>query len=75
MAKSGGEEVRRCISLYFTQLQNVHPLITGEDLKKMNIPPGPVYRELLEAVLKARLDGRVASREDELNFVRRNIKM
>ena len=73
MAKTGSEEVRKCISLYFTQLQNIHCLITGHDLKRLKVPPGPQYRNLLDQVLKARLDGNVASREDELELVRQKL--
>jgi len=71
MARSGKEEVRRHISTYFTQLSSVHALITGNDLKKLGIPKGPVYRTILDQVLDARLDGLVSSREEEIELVTR----
>lgn len=71
MAKTGDESVKKFISLYFTQLQNIHCLITGDDLKELGLPPGPRYREILDKVLIARLDGEVATREDELRLVRK----
>ena len=70
MAKSGNPEIKRCISLYFTKLHSIHTLIGGEDLKELGIKPGPLYRELLDAVLSARMNGKVSSKEDEIELVR-----
>jgi tRNA nucleotidyltransferase (CCA-adding enzyme) len=70
MARTGNEEVKRVISLYFTQLQNVRCLITGDDLKKLGVSEGPRYRQILDAVLDARLNGVAGTREDELKVAR-----
>jgi tRNA nucleotidyltransferase (CCA-adding enzyme) len=69
MAKSHNSEVKRYISLYFTRLHGVRTQIGGEDLKQLGVERGPRFRELLDAVLSAKLNGRVTSREDELNMV------
>lgn len=69
MAGAGRPEIRRHISTYFTQLSGMKSFINGNDLKKMGIPMGPVYRVLLDKVLDARLDGLVSSRDDELAMV------
>lgn len=53
------------IELYRTQWKNVVPELTGEDLKRMGIPPGPRYREVLQRLQDARLDGAVSNREQE----------
>jgi tRNA nucleotidyltransferase/poly(A) polymerase len=45
---------------------NPPPLITGEDLKQLGIPPGAVYRPILEAVRDAQLEKRITSREEAL---------
>lgn len=73
MARSNREEIRRQISTYFTHLSTVHTAITGNDLKMLGIPKGPVYRDILDRVLDARLDGSVSSREDELMLVKKLI--
>jgi tRNA nucleotidyltransferase (CCA-adding enzyme) len=70
MAKSRNQELKRLISLYFTKLQALRTAIGGEDLKALGIKPGPRYRELLDAVLNARLNGLVASKEDEIELLR-----
>ena len=69
MAKTGSGEVKKFISLYFTQLQNVHLQISGDDLKRLGVPVGPRFRELLDEVLSARINNLVQSREDELRLV------
>ena len=45
------------------------PLITGEDLKKLGIKPGPFYTEILKAILKEKLEERLLSKDDEIKFV------
>ena len=70
MSKNSNSEIKRYISLYFTKLQGVHSLIGGEDLKQLGVEQGPRYRELLDLVLSAKLNGRVVSREDEIDLVK-----
>ncbi len=70
MSRAHREEIRRCISLYVTTLQDVHCLITGDDLLAMGIAPGPVYRTILDLLLAEQLDGELTSREDELRRAR-----
>jgi tRNA nucleotidyltransferase (CCA-adding enzyme) len=36
----------------------------------MGLEPGPVYREILQAVLDAKLNGQIKTRSDELDFVK-----
>jgi tRNA nucleotidyltransferase (CCA-adding enzyme) len=74
MAKSGNEEVKKSISLYFTQLQNIRTHITGEDLKQMGVPPGIKFRKILDGVLSARLNRQVESRDEELALARKLLK-
>ena len=47
------------------------PLITGEDLIAQGHAPGPRFREILNAVEDAQLEGRLPSRDAALEFVRR----
>jgi tRNA nucleotidyltransferase (CCA-adding enzyme) len=74
MAKTHNERVKRSISHYFTNLRYVKSSIRGKDLLKMGIPPGPIYRRILQGVLDARLNGEVKSERDELTFVENYIK-
>ena len=71
MARTSQDLVRQWISHYITHLRDAQPLFTGHDLETMGFQPGPVYREILDALLYARLDGRVVSVEDEREFVQK----
>jgi poly(A) polymerase len=47
------------------------PLVTGDHLIAAGYVPGPRFREILEAVEDAQLEGRLLSRDTALEFVRR----
>jgi len=71
MAKSRQEPSRRAISLFFTHLKHMKPEIRGRDLVALGYPAGPMIREMLEALLEARLNEQVATRGEELDLIRR----
>jgi poly(A) polymerase len=60
--------------LHDTPPEQVRPqrLITGDDLSQMGLRPGPQFKEILESVEEAQLDGRLNKREEALSFVRNN---
>jgi tRNA nucleotidyltransferase (CCA-adding enzyme) len=70
MAKAKKDAPRKYISLYLTRLRDVRVTVTGEDLKKMGIPPGPRYKDILAGLLDAKLDGAVSTPEDEVAYVK-----
>ncbi len=47
------------------------PLITGRDLIEAGYEPGPRFKEVMTAVEDAQLEGRLTSREEAMEFVRR----
>ena len=46
------------------------PLVNGDDLIEMGYPPGPRFKEILQAVETAQLEGQLGSREAALEFVK-----
>ena len=40
---------------------------------EMGLEPGPIFRDILQATLDARLNGQVKTRKDELEFARDRI--
>ena len=46
------------------------PLVTGHDLIAMGLKPGPRFKEILDNVRDAQLEGRIASRDEGLNLLR-----
>lgn len=70
MARLEHEEIRSWISLFVTRMRDLKPVLGGNDLRALGVPPGPRYRDILQQLLLARLDGKVADREQETNYVR-----
>ena len=70
MASAKKKDVIRMLSNYHSRLKRLKTHITGKDLKKLNIPPGPAYTNILVSVLNARLDNIIETKEDEINFVK-----
>jgi tRNA nucleotidyltransferase (CCA-adding enzyme) len=66
------EEVRRQIVRFQTELRFMTPLIDGAYLKKeFRLPPGPIYKTIIEALRQARLDGQVTTLAEERALVER----
>lgn len=56
--------VRKHIQV-FLRLRYIKPALTGNDLKKMGIAPGPRLKAILEQLHAARLDGEITSKKEE----------
>jgi hypothetical protein len=48
------------------------PLITGDDLIGMGFMPGPAFKEILTRVETEQLEGRLLTRGDARDFVKRH---
>ena len=69
MASTQLKRVKRAISNYVTNLRDVTIAVNGKDLMERGLKPGPVYREIMSAVMQARLNNRLETRRDELQFI------
>ena len=72
MAKTSLQSIKKAISNYITRLRFTGALLTGDDLKKMGLTPGKVYKQAFQSLLKARLDGKIKTRDDEINFIKQH---
>jgi tRNA nucleotidyltransferase (CCA-adding enzyme) len=66
---SDSPTARQHIHLFLDKLRYVKPSLTGEDLKRIGIAPGPQIKEILNLLHEARLDGKVTSKQDEVELV------
>ena len=57
------------IARYLAEIRRVTPLLNGADLRALGVAPGPMLGRLLADLRAARIDGLVASRDDELAWV------
>jgi len=64
----------RRIADFLGKYHAVRPSLSGHDLKALGITPGPLYQKILRGLLEAKLDGKVRTREDEMEFVLRMSK-
>ena len=61
--------VGRRLTLYLDELRYIKPVLDGDDLIALGVPQGRHIGELLNDLLKARLDGHVKTRQDEIDFI------
>lgn len=69
VAVRSGKVIRALIWNYLTQLSQIHAPLNGDDLKIMGYKPGPKFKQLLEALLAATLNGLIRDREDAESFL------
>ena len=69
MGKAQKETTTRAISHYFHRYRHVKTELGGRDLQALGIPPGRIYKALLDGLLDARLNGEVKNRQEELSFL------
>ena len=62
--------VRQRLDQYQRRLRHIRSILTGDDLRRMGLPPGRLYSQILTRLRAALLDGEIASREDEERLVR-----
>jgi len=69
-----GRHLRRHVEDFFLSFNGQRTHVSGEDLKAMGLTPGPDYRRILDKLLWARLDGRVTTKEGEMEAARRLVE-
>ncbi len=61
---------RQHIRLFLSKLRYVKSALTGDDLLRIGIAPGPQIKEVLQLLHESRLDGKVTSKQGEERLVR-----
>jgi tRNA nucleotidyltransferase (CCA-adding enzyme) len=59
------------IHLFLDKLRYVKPALSGRDLTRLGIAPGPKIKQTVNLLLEARLDGKASTKQDEENLVRK----
>ncbi len=66
---------RALVSYQGPYLQAIRrPLVTGRDLARLGLPPGPSYRQILESAREAQAVGKYTNRAAVLRWVRRTFR-
>lgn len=69
MAKTKSRLFKKRTAVFLNKLSKIKLTITGDDLLELGFNPGPLYKKILQEVFKAKLDGVIKTREEELQFV------
>jgi len=64
--------IRRQIWYYLTVLSHINPILNGNDLKKLGYKPGVQYRQMLDDLLAATLDGNINNKAEAEEFLARS---
>ncbi|MCF6248396.1 MAG: CBS domain-containing protein [Desulfobacula sp.] len=70
MALAKNETTKKAISNFYTHHRNIKPYLKGRDLLKLGIKPGPIYTNLLNNIINAKLEGKVKTKKQELLLVK-----
>ena len=63
------QEIRGNIQKYVSKWRFIQPQIDGNYLRSLNIPPGPVYRQILSELKNAWLEGIILDRMQEQEYL------
>jgi tRNA nucleotidyltransferase (CCA-adding enzyme) len=74
-AKYNNRHFKKHIEDFFKDYNGMRIHISGHDLKSLGISPGPGYQKIFTRVLNARLEGRVKTKEEELQLIKKLIKI
>ncbi len=74
MASMQDNEKKKAISQYLLESRSIRPLIKGEDLKALGLPPGPLYSKIFADVLNEKLMKKLPAKKDEIEFVKKNLE-
>ncbi len=72
MALTNENEKKKAISRFLLEFREIKPILKGDDLKDIGIPPGPLYSEILNKILDEKLIGRLKTKDEEVLFVKRH---
>jgi tRNA nucleotidyltransferase (CCA-adding enzyme) len=63
-------QLREVIRKFLKEIKPTKLEINGQDFKDLGFPPSPAYKTAFNAVYRAKLDGKVTSRQEELDLAR-----
>ena len=67
---SGSCGVKEALQLYLTKLRYVKPVLDGRTLIALGVSQGPLVGEVLRELRVARIEGRVSTREEEIQLAK-----
>jgi tRNA nucleotidyltransferase (CCA-adding enzyme) len=72
--ETSDSRLRKVIEAYTMRWQKISSTISGHDLRRRGLPPGPIYRRILDDLRNAWLDGIITTEEEELALLEKLIE-
>ena len=69
IALQSPRKIRRRIWQYLTNWGNIQPLLNGNDLKQLGYKPSPQYKQMLDDLLTATVDGIIKDKAEAQEFL------
>ena len=63
---SADAAARQLLENYAYRWRKISPFTNGDDLQALGLPPGPIYRRILEGLRAAWLNGEIHTKDEEL---------
>jgi poly(A) polymerase len=60
------------LEYYYTKFlkAEARPLVTGDDLIRMGMQPGPKFREILEEIKEKQAEGTITNRDEAIDYLK-----
>lgn len=62
------------VDLFLKELKNIKIQITGSDLINLGLKPSPMFNKIFNEILQEKLNGKIKTKEDELDYAKSFIK-
>ncbi len=59
---------------YIREWRHIRPIMSGDDLKAMGFKPGPIYRDILNALKIAHLEGNITTIAEERSLILKHFR-
>lgn len=69
-ARNKNQNLQKNINDFFAFHHEVKIMISGKDLCCLGLKPGAQYQKIFKQVLNAKLNGKISTKEEEINFVK-----
>lgn len=74
IAKIKSIELKKALTSFLSDFRTIKLEIKGKDLKALGLEPGPEFSQLFHRILRAKIDGKVKNKHDEMEMARELIK-
>ncbi|MCK5451475.1 MAG: CCA tRNA nucleotidyltransferase [Candidatus Omnitrophica bacterium] len=73
MAKTRSRSAKIKIRKYLVEYRTVKLEVSGSDIVKSGLNPGPKYKEILRDILDKKIDGELCTKKDELRYLNKKM--